>query len=432
MILLGLYGTALVTSMAAMELFSWLLVALALVAWVQVASRTGGRALWAKLRLGPGSLGPDLWIGLFLLIHVVSLLLSPVSIDRGSRLGDFRWILILYALTWIWRQLNWEQILKIYRWIFGVVVVAGLYSFVQFLTGIQLFRSRQTVWPMGDFYRATGFFNSSLTFAYVCGQLGLVGAGRLWTTAVNKWFSRENAIWLAAATAGALGCLSSMTRGSWVALMATAVIVLVMARPRRLIGLMIGFALILGIGLGTSASLRERFTSIVDPKNRSNEHRFIIWEAQWQVYKNHPWLGVGLGQNRRLTIEAFDRGRGYDQVTSEAFFTSKGIPRSEIATHAHNNYFHMLVGGGPLGLLSYLLMIGWFLRESWRIYARFASSNPALAFMALGIFGAQVFFHVGGLTECNFTDAEVNHTLIFLWSTLAALRLAPAQDRISA
>ena len=51
--------------------------------------------------------------------------------------------------------------------------------------------------------------------------------------------------------------------------------------------------------------------------------------------------------------------------------------------------------------------------------------------LALGCFAAQVYLHVGGLTEVNFTDGEVNHAIVMVWSLTLGLA-QPARSQSTA
>lgn len=62
----------------------------------------------------------------------------------------------------------------------------------------------------------------------------------------------------------------------------------------------VSFVLFAGVILFSSSSFVKRVDSIFDTKNASNNSRFIIWDASLAMFKEHPVLGVGLGQYKSV------------------------------------------------------------------------------------------------------------------------------------
>ena len=90
--------------------------------------------------------------------------------------------------------------------------------------------------------------------------------------------------------------------------------------------------------------------------------------------------------------------------------------------HAHNNVLQLMAGTGIFGTLLFLSFSLYFLILALQIYRRFPVENTFARGLGLGIFAAQIHFQIGGMTECNFIDGEVNHMLVFLWATLLTLK----------
>ena len=84
------------------------------------------------------------------------------------------------------------------------------------------------------------------------------------------------------------------------------------------------------------------------------------------------------------------------------------------ASHAHNTYMQFLSGTGLLGLGCFLVFIFKLMTANLKLIRQ---KNFHLY---AGIFGALISILVGGLTECNFKDAEVNHLFIFLGAILSS------------
>ena len=421
-VLVGLYGVAILTSMAAMEIVSWLTFAAVLASGFYFYQKITFKELLAAIRLGP-----DIWLWAFFGIVALGLLKTPVTdgnLDLWAILGSLRWIILLYTMTWALLWIPRPTIFKLWHGFFALIFLIALYSLAQFLWGIDFFHSKQTVWASGNVFRAPGLFNSSLTFAYVIGGFGFVGAGRLWDLPFKEWFKREQWPWLLGIFGAMIGCVTSLTRGSWIAFVVASAIVLLLVRPRRLVALVVALLLAFSVGMMANGGLRDRIASLYDAKYTSNVHRTIIWRANWEIVKANPWLGVGYGLNSHLTNEYFDKYKNFSLEQSEDFFKSLSIPRRDIATHAHNNFLHTLVGTGVFGLFCFLAFCFYFLRQAWRLYKNAkARQDTQLAALALGLFGAQIFFHIGGLTECNFTDSEVTHMLILNWAMVLGCQI---------
>lgn len=405
--LLGFYSVAILTSMAAMELGAWSLVGFVVYRWVR-----GDKYI---------RLGPDIWILGLLLTALVSLWLSPVPQATFQLADKLRWILVLYAVAWAWSQQTREQTFRLLRLMIVVGAVSAIYAFVEFYWGLEFFRSRRILNQMGPLFRASGFYNLSLTFAYVIGMLGFLCAGRFWAMPFNEWRLKDNRIWLTGVLSGLAGCVFSLTRGSWVAILITSALILLLVKPKRILPVLGSFIFLFLAGMAINGSFRERVLSIGDLGERTNQHRMIIWQGHWEVFKSHPFFGVGFGVNGFVSPDYFDRSRGFTTQQVEEFYKSVTVVRPEFYTHAHNNFLHLLAGTGIVGFLCYFMFISYFLLLAWRTYKGAQDKKDTFcANLALGLFGAQLFFHVGGLTEANFFDGEVNHMLVYLWGLLVA------------
>ena len=74
--------------------------------------------------------------------------------------------------------------------------------------------------------------------------------------------------------------------------------------------------------------------------DKSTQGRVMVWKAAWEIYKDHPWLGIGLG-------------------THKLHYAYYRDPR-EIMTSgdlAHSDYLQFLEEGGPIQL-AFLMAIG--------------------------------------------------------------------------
>ncbi|MEY3048626.1 MAG: hypothetical protein RL365_664, partial [Bacteroidota bacterium] len=83
-----------------------------------------------------------------------------------------------------------------------------------------------------------------------------------------------------------------------------------------------------------------------DPNGHSLLQRIAYWKTAWAVIKDHPWLGVGIG----------DINREMDKKYNETGSTLKPENRHR----SHNMYLTTWMGVGVIGVLLLLWGVGYF------------------------------------------------------------------------
>ncbi len=380
-ILVLLYLVSLHASMAGMEIFGWLT---ALIAFVQAARN---RKPWS----GRAMLWP---LVAFVGAAALSLLLNPALKALEPQFGFLRFAVLYFGLTLALDQIlsdQFEQRLK-NVWLICLSLVGG-YGFLQMMTGIDLLpRSESVVDRIGHIWKATGFFNMSLTYAYMVGVSTIAMVILLFESqSTRKWH------WLAPMLGG-LGILASTARGAWLGAFVSLWVYVVAQRRRWIIpalvatGAALGGLILFGGEFGAKIQMLLNFQL-----DHSSSVRFPLWQSYLAMFWDHPVFGVGLFQGDQLLLEYYAR------LGIQETFTS----------HAHNNFVQMLAGTGIVGFVAYLWMISVPMWQAFRL-CKVSAWGWALLM-------AQVFFHLGGLTEANFLDGEVNHLLVFIWALTAAL-----------
>lgn len=391
--------------MAAMELFSWLLFACFLFYFFRA------KAPWKELKTGV-----EIPFFMFTLAIVIGALRAPIPLHEAiDQIGWTRWMLLFYAYFYLFCQRlrpSWEK----GHWLWLVVsIVTSIYAFMQFQWGIELIRRPEDLLQMGRHWRAMGFFNLCLTFAY---EIGMVGLSALALALVSARQQKTKiAIFSAIAYVAVLiAIVASLTRGAWLSYAVASSIVVLVFSPRRGIPLVLGALLATAAMVWTTPALHERFASIFNTTSDvSNSLRLLIWKTNWMIFKDHPILGVGMAQNTALSPE---------------YYAKLGMSQIDFYSHAHNNLLEFLSCTGLVGTIGYVWFSLFFLLKGWQLFRRTSWQQGWFKAIGLGSLGAQLHFHIGGMTECNFIDAEVNHTLIFIWAiTLAALTLVNRQKQ---
>jgi O-antigen ligase len=201
---------------------------------------------------------------------------------------------------------------------------------------------------------------------------------------------------IAAAASSGLAVISTFTRGAWLGVLIQGAVVLILWQKRRglkwLAGLVIAFLILSSV----VPVLRERIESFGNTKSNSISQRYELWNANWNMFLDHPILGVGARRNS-MHVEEYN----------QRLYGKRGF-----VADAHNSYLQVLAGTGFLGFSFWLFIMGYFLVQSMRGY--FRAHLPQDKAVQLGAVGAQVIFHVGGFTQATFVDSEVLIFYVFV------------------
>jgi O-antigen ligase len=297
---------------------------------------------------------------------------------------------------------------KIVRWLFIVATMVSLYAIVQTFTGLILFRSGEygTTDVAGyKIWRAKGFFGNTMDYSYVMGSVFCVAFATLLVR-----FYRGRDAWHMLVTTFVIGLslLLTFTRGAWVATV-LAMCVVMFLHNKKWGALFVGFVIVLsGLGIQFNPVIRDRFYSLFGTGDAavSLSHRKDLFKANWAMFKDHPFLGVGYGQNSKFVQEYHMKLKG-----SEGF-----------VGNAHNNILQMLAGVGVFGFAFWVLICGYFMWLAFSLWRGARGQNNFVEAFSLGAIGAQVFFHIGGLTQATFFDSEPLNMMLFIWAVLVAHR----------
>jgi putative inorganic carbon (HCO3(-)) transporter len=149
-------------------------------------------------------------------------------------------------------------------------------------------------------------------------------------------------------------------------------------------------------------AIKERIESIVDLNHPSNHSRIVMWETGIKMIKDHPVIGFG----------DVDINKIYAQYKKPEFHGE--------GSHMHNNYVQILVMTGITGFLCWLAAMLYIFIKQIKLY-RATKNMEVLNSIALMSLVSMIAFHVSGLTEWNFGDAEF---AVVLWFNLGLVFLA--------
>ena len=364
------------------------LVALVLAAWLMrmVARR--------EIRLGFSPWA--FWLTLFLGVLCLSLV-GTTSLSHSVK-EILKWVEVLglYLLVAQEMDVRWTRALLVVLLGTGALVALhGIYQFL-FQVGPEGFRL------FDQFMRAHGTFEQPNPYG---GYLGLALPLALGLGTASVLRADGGVRWPWFVWAGGCGALMltalvmSWSRGAWLGFagaVATMVIAVVVRSGRAvvlgtvLVVLVLYTSLLLGVAR-IPPSIVQRFSDFVpylgvlDVEGREiTDANFAIlervahWQAAWDMWTDHPWLGVGIGN-------------------FEPIYPRYALPLWPLPLgHAHNYYLNIAAEAGAIGLLAYLALWSAAVLGAWQAARRV---NGWRWGVALGVLGVLVHLGIHSLVD---------------------------------
>lgn len=218
-------------------------------------------------------------------------------------------------------------------------------------------------------------------------------------------YEKKYRLWLLA-----VGCLLftvlllTFSRGGYLGLVASLIGVILFLRQKlnretkMFLASLLGLALVVGIIFG--APIISRFFSSFDLAEGSNFGRLQIWQESLAAAKQHPLLGVGLGN---YPVEVDFSGAYRSAVTS------------------HNLYLDILAEMGIFGLAAWL----WLLASAGLAGLKAIKHDEALVAPALGVLGALIYFSVHSFFETAIFNPTILAFLMVILGVSASLAKLP-------
>ncbi len=329
----------------------------------------------------------DLPIFALLAVTLVSALFSYSPRAAMIRFAGSWIILTLYLVAgWLDSPNRLERSLRL-----SLVPAAifGAYGILQHFTGWNLFGAgggtlhsldfagRTVYFPRGGFSHYQTYANVFFILFCLCFGLAAGSTGR------------QRIIRGAATVFLGIVVVFTFTRGIWLALLAAlAIFSWIFARRATAAIAGIGAAVIL-VSMLIPSSLRTRALSMADAG--TNVERLLLWETTWNMLRDRPLLGVGIG-NYRLAQGAYVR---------------EEVPLLMTGTHAHNIWLQAAVERGVLGMLALLWVSATLLREAVRAVRMLRPVGGMAHALAAAAVAALAGFFIDGFVQNNFGDSQV-------------------------
>lgn len=294
--------------------------------------------------------------------------------------GDIVYGLKRWADMWIWRFMPFIVIVFLLKnYVDAKKVILASFVGISFVATYAVYQG------LNGISRANGFYGHPMTLGgWLCIFMPLLLIEFFEKRLLGKYY------WLSgiAFCVCSAGLVFNATRGAWlaVAIVCGLLLIYYMLKSKRNVVIGALFIILISVVLVNNPRFMHRLDTIDDfTKYQSNTERILIWQSAWNMFKDHPILGVGLGQ---YTVN-------YQQkyILPQAKEPNLG--------HAHNNFMQMLAENGIVGFIGFIVMFGYIIFKN--LIDWFKVKNV----YALMIVSATVCLLLQGFTEYNVGNSAV-------------------------
>jgi len=323
--------------------------------------------------------------------------LALSTLASGHPLEAIGWAKLWIVLTYFgvfWWVRDGAHAGRLARLLVVAGTVSAAYGVLQHFTAADWYRhllGRPTFVRARDAasggYAVVGFFRNYLTFAHTmifpfAAAAALAAAGRL--------------LGFAAAVVIAVAIVFSTARGAWLALVAVAVVLALLAHRTRIVVMLGALVTAAVLTVAVTPALRAEAAKMFT-RGGVNVGRMGIYAANLDIIHARPVFGLGFGRYQAAAGPYFDLH-----------------PEADRRSHAHNNFLQIAAEAGLAGLAAFGLVYAVALRRG--LEAVRGAREPLRWATAAGALAGVVGFLIGGLTQYTFGDAEV---AIAMWTALA-------------
>jgi putative inorganic carbon (HCO3(-)) transporter len=338
----------------------------------------------------------NLPILVYLITQVISVAVSPYKALSLRALGE-EWMVLIFFL--IVNNVQEEQkVKKLLVILISVSTLVGLYAVWQHYTGMDLYRGT-SLEQKGNVFLSLGFFDHHLTFGGYFMLIFLLASVLLLDS--RRWGVFRILDFLSPVVLG-FSLLFSYARSAWLGA-AAGIMAFGFLKGRRFVFyLILGAILLCLLVYVIEPTSWERVKEINLSKDRPESTRIRLWQTSFNMIKDKPILGIGLGNFSRL----------FDQYKVEGYY--------DVTCHPHNDFLNVAVNSGILGLLAYLCIWIVFLHSTMKSILRDDKNDFSRSATIAGAV-AIVGFLVASLLQCYYTDAEVNMLVMFILGSTMVL-----------
>jgi len=364
-------------------------------------------AVWELMRGGALPRTPlDLPVALFVALTFLSAALSG---DPGNGMRQFlgSWTVAGLYLVVGWTR-NDAFFRRLMTLLFVSAAIVAAYGIVQHLTGSDLIRPESALESLeyggGTVFFPRGAFSHYQTFSNVFFLLFCLSLAQ----AMLNRSGRERLVWMFLSLLIGTAVFFTYTRGIWLAGLGAIVFQAAFSGKRLAVAAVtVGGAALLAVAL-SSPVISSRAKTIVEVEG--NVERFLLWETTWNMVRDYPLLGVGVGNFQRV-----QSGYIRDEVR---------VPMSR--THSHNNLLQVAVERGVFGLFIFLWIWYVIVKEGFQVLWSLRKEKGSPYILVLGSLAGMLGFFLDGLFQNNFGDTEV---VILFWILAGVVMLQGGKVR---
>jgi len=296
-----------------------------------------GLVLWYKYRhfsLNRESKEYAMAVLIFFASLIPSIIFSESIVDSAkSFVNDFiyRFFVFILILGFIKKR---EYIVNMLTAFIGVTCIDCLVALYQLLTNYT--------------HRPWGFGSNPLTLAAVMIMLAPISLIFLLDASLDKKLKRVATAFLPCLI---IGLLSNKSRSSWLFIPIVALPVLwqYVRQNKKYLCVLLATVACLGTFFTVNPAYKTRLISITNTTtDYSNIDRIEAWYSSWEMFKDYPLTGVGLGDWRSVHEGQY-----------------RGVRNTQNLPHAHNEYFQILSEAGIAGFLGFLYFCAFFNYKSF-------------------------------------------------------------------
>lgn len=261
------------------------------------------------------------------------------------------------------------KIKKLFILIISSLTITNIFAVYQFL--------------FFDNIRANAFAASPMSLA---GFLSIMIPG-MFILVLKSDDIKEKTIFSIVFSLSLIALVANATRGAWIASLISIILATIFYFDNIKIilkYLLVIIAIIL-ITVANNDEVKTRINSITDFSYQSNSERVLLWKSSYNMFKDKPIFGIGLGQ--------FTAKYQSEYILPEAKERKLG--------HAHNNFMQMLGETGLIGFLGFCTMFSYFMFSVFRFWKKDGEV------VSLIILSGTVGLLIQGLTEFNFGNSAV-------------------------
>ena len=286
------------------------------------------------------------------------------------------------------RLITANQRLRIFRtWLITFAVLSAV-GVVQYFTG---WPRLQAIPGVEGRFHATLFMGHHLSVASVW----IFPFFAALDAALAERDPRWKRLWLAAVFLGGVTLFFTYSRMVWVALPVALSVWILWALPRRMAWSVLALMTVSGTFVASMEAVRGRLLNALGVATRQD-----LWQANLELLHERPFTGAGWHHN----------------LEASSWLIQQKLHTTDIFSgHAHNNLLEVLGGTGAVGLVAWLTL--WvvlirILADVW-VRGRDLSVKWGAPAFVRGLGCAWIAFQLNGLTQVNFWESKVLHTLMW-------------------